>query len=211
MAPYLPNGIILLRITFIVVMPWRVVISKITNFPYICEGNDPCEMKEIKIKRWKSPCGELVIGSFDGRLCMCDWGRESVIRRLTRYLDAPVVEGDTCVIEETICRLEEYFAGKRQDFDLPLLLAGTDFQRDVWNAITSIPYGDTISYHALACMSGNTAAVRAVANAVGANALSVIIPCHRVVGANGSMTGYAGGIDAKIKLLGIERDYRLSF
>ncbi len=65
-------------------------------------------MKEIKIKRWKSPCGELVIGSFDGRLCMCDWGRESVIRRLTRYLDAPVVEGDTCVIEETICRLEEY-------------------------------------------------------------------------------------------------------
>lgn len=94
-------------------------------------------------------------------------------------------------------------------FDIPLMTAGTDFQKSVWSRLNGIPSGKTISYRSLACDIGRPQSVRAIANAVGANALSIFIPCHRVVGSDGSLTGYAGGLAAKQFLLGLEQQ-RLS-
>ena len=95
----------------------------------------------------------------------------------------------------------EYFAGGRTDFDVPLELAGTDFQRRVWSALRDIPYGETISYGELARRVGNPGAVRAVGLANGRNPVAIIVPCHRVIGADGSLTGYGGGLDRKAWLL----------
>ncbi|MFW6691244.1 methylated-DNA--[protein]-cysteine S-methyltransferase [Streptomyces sp. MAR4 CNX-425] len=102
-------------------------------------------------------------------------------------------------------QLTAYFAGERTDFDLPLRLAGTPFQRRVWEQLRQIPYGETISYGELAERVGNPAASRAVGMANGRNPVGIIVPCHRVVGANGSLTGYGGGIDRKKQLLVLER------
>ena len=102
-------------------------------------------------------------------------------------------------------QLLEYFAAERAQFDLPLDLHGTEFQRAVWQQLLAIPLSDTTSYGAIAKALGSASAVRAVGGAVGRNPVSVIVPCHRVVGADHSMTGYAGGLDRKRALLGIER------
>lgn len=101
-------------------------------------------------------------------------------------------------------QLQEYFIGERRDFELPLTLHGTDFQRGVWNALLHIPYGETRSYRQQAEALGNLKAVRAVARANGANRIAVVIPCHRVIGTNGSLTGYAGGLEMKARLLALE-------
>ncbi|WP_407562148.1 methylated-DNA--[protein]-cysteine S-methyltransferase [Streptomyces sp. 184] len=102
-------------------------------------------------------------------------------------------------------QLSAYFAGERTDFDLPLHLSGTPFQQRVWEQLRQIPYGETISYGELAERVGNPAASRAVGMANGRNPVGIIVPCHRVVGANGSLTGYGGGIDRKKQLLALER------
>ena len=106
----------------------------------------------------------------------------------------------------TIEQLEEYFAGQRNDFELQVRFEGTEFQVDVWNALRLIPVGETQSYSQLADRIGRPSAVRAVGAAVGRNPISIIIPCHRVIGANGKMTGFAGGIDRKRWLLDRERN-----
>ncbi len=100
-------------------------------------------------------------------------------------------------MRETTRQLDEYFARERRDFDLPLLAIGTVFQKNVWDALLKIPFGKTSSYQQLARDIGNANAVRAVAAANGANAISIIVPCHRVVGSNGNLVGYAGGLKAK--------------
>ncbi|MDY4665563.1 MAG: methylated-DNA--[protein]-cysteine S-methyltransferase, partial [Prevotella sp.] len=101
-------------------------------------------------------------------------------------------------------QLDEYFAGKRKAFDIQLQLTGTDFQNEVWNALLDIPYGATKSYKDIARYIGKPKAVRAVAGAIGANGISILIPCHRVTGSDHSLTGYAGGLEAKKMLLGVE-------
>ncbi len=101
-------------------------------------------------------------------------------------------------------QLNEYFAGVRSNFDLPLAARGTPFQQQVWQALTTIPYGQTWSYQQLANAIGNPKAVRAVGLANGKNPLSVIVPCHRVIGKNGRLTGYAGGVERKAQLLALE-------
>ena len=106
--------------------------------------------------------------------------------------------------EAAIAQFEEYFAGRRREFDLPLAPDGTDFQRRVWRALTAIPYGQTISYGELARRIGNPRASRAVGLANGANPLPIIVPCHRVIGANGSLTGFGGGLPIKQALLALE-------
>ncbi len=103
-------------------------------------------------------------------------------------------------------QLTEYFAGQRQRFDLPLKLAGTPFQEDVWRELVKIPFGTTITYAELAQRVGNPPAQRAVGNANGRNPISIIVPCHRVIGADGKLTGYGGGIDNKKWLLAWERE-----
>jgi methylated-DNA-[protein]-cysteine S-methyltransferase len=106
-------------------------------------------------------------------------------------------------------QLAAYFAGQLTAFDLPLAPAGTDFQRRVWNGLLAIPYGQTISYGELARRVGNPAASRAVGLANGRNPIAIVVPCHRVIGSDGSMTGYGGGLDRKAFLLALERDTAL--
>ncbi len=111
---------------------------------------------------------------------------------------------DDAALREAANQLRAYFAGERQTFDLPLSPRGTQFQQSVWSALQQISYGETTTYSAIAYRIGKPAAVRAVGAANGANPIPIVIPCHRVIGASGAMTGFGGGIDVKRKLLGLE-------
>lgn len=110
----------------------------------------------------------------------------------------------TSIIERTEEQLKEYFSGKRKVFDVPLNPQGTDFQKKVWKALTEIPYGETRSYKDIAIRIGNPKACRAVGMANNRNPISILIPCHRVIGAGGALVGYGGGLDIKVRLLEIE-------
>lgn len=162
----------------------------------------------VYVKEFQVSCGVLLIGSCEGNLVMSDWRGgwhcASVQKRLERYFKGPFVEGTSPVIEEAQKELAEYFEGKRRTFDLLLAFAGTDFQKSVWQALQKIGYGETVSYGELARRIGRPKAVRAVGVAVGENPFSIIVPCHRIVGADGSLTGYGGGFEAKKFLLGLE-------
>lgn len=168
-------------------------------------------MDVIKTKCYKTPCGELKLGSFGDKLCLCDWQLEKhrglVDRRLQRILKSGFEEGGSEVIDRAMAQLDEYFAGKRQEFDVPLLFVGTDFQKAVWSDLLNIPYGETISYGEMARRIGRPSSVRAVANANGANSISIFAPCHRVIGSDRSLTGYGGGLDAKRYLLELETSF----
>lgn len=118
--------------------------------------------------------------------------------------DTSTWQWDAGPFTHVVTQLREYFAGERQDFDVPLAGAGTPFQQKVWEALTTIPYGATATYRDIAIAIGSPKAVRAVGLANGRNPISVIVPCHRVVGANGSLTGYGGGLAAKQLLLDLE-------
>lgn len=166
-------------------------------------------MQNIITRKYEAPCGVLVLGSLGDKLCLCDWQverhRAYVDKRLCRMLDAEFIEGTSAVIDNAVAQLDEYFAGKRMAFDIPLLFAGTDFQKKVWNALLSIPFGKTISYGEMARRICMPKAVRAVANANGANSLSIFAPCHRVIGSDNSLTGYGGGLATKEYLLKLEK------
>ncbi len=162
----------------------------------------------IDVCYFKTPVGELVIGDYEGELCLCDWRyrrmRTAIDKRITQIFGCEYRWMSTPLIESTMQQLTEYFEGIRTVFDLPLLMAGTDFQKEVWRHLMEVKYGTTSSYLELAKMMNRDSAVRAVASANGANAISIIIPCHRIIGSNGELVGYAGGLDAKKKLLAIE-------
>jgi methylated-DNA-[protein]-cysteine S-methyltransferase len=117
----------------------------------------------------------------------------------------PEWQEDATLLQETIRQLRAYFAGDLETFDLPLAPEGTPFQRNVWKLLCDIPYGETISYGELARRIGNPKASRAVGLANGSNPIPIIIPCHRVIGSNGKLTGYGGGLPIKEKLLALER------
>ena len=158
--------------------------------------------KIINIQHYFSPCGELVLASYADKLCLCDWSDnpcyERNKRRIERYFKASFKTETSSILEE------EYFAGNRKAFTIPLHLVGTDFQQQAWNELLNIPYGATTSYKEIAQNIGKPKAVRAVAGAIGANGISILIPCHRVIGSDKSLTGYAGGLKAKKMLLQIE-------
>ena len=162
----------------------------------------------IKIQRYHSPCGDLMLGSFEDKLCLCDWAAEShrdiVDRRLRKVLKAGYEKSTSDVILEAMSQLDEYFNGERTVFEVPLLFVGTEFQKSVWYKLLEIPYGSTVSYGELAKQLDLPKAVRAVAAANGANAISIFAPCHRVIGSNHSLVGYGGGLPAKKRLLDLE-------
>lgn len=162
----------------------------------------------ISVQYFDTPVGELILGSHEGKLCLADWRyrkmRERIDSRLQKGLHTEYAENDTDVLKEARKQLNEYFDHKRKIFDLPLLLVGTEFQKSVWQELMKIPFGSTASYAKLAQNIGNEKSVRAVANANGANAISLFIPCHRIIGVDGSLTGYAGGLPVKKKLLEME-------
>jgi methylated-DNA-[protein]-cysteine S-methyltransferase len=168
-------------------------------------------MEQIKIQYLKTKAGELMLGAYDNQLCLCDWRhrkmRNAIDGRLQRLLNASYTEEGSEVVELATAQLHEYLAGERTTFDVPLLLAGTDFQKTVWQALLQVPYGSVQTYADLSRTISNTLAVRAVASANGANAISIFIPCHRIIGSNGQLVGYAGGLEAKKQLLELEASH----
>ena len=150
-------------------------------------------METIKITRYQSPVGEMLVGSYGDKLCICDWmvekRRGTIDRRIQRHLNARYEEGTSDIIERAIGELEEYFAGHRKIFDIPVVFTGSEFQCTVWEELMKIPYGTTISYGELARRIHNPKAVRAVASANATNPISIFVPCHRVIGSNHKLTG----------------------
>ena len=165
-------------------------------------------MDVVSICYFPTPFGELIMGSYGNKLCLCDWRyrkmRSEIDFRITSGLQATFLRAETDVIALAMIQLNEYFTGNRKTFDIPLLFVGTDFQQMVWNALMQIPYGKTETYLELSQRLNNPKAIRAVASANGANAIAIIVPCHRVVGSTGELVGYAGGLQAKRKLLDLE-------
>jgi methylated-DNA-[protein]-cysteine S-methyltransferase len=167
-------------------------------------------MNKINIGYYKKYGFDLVIGSFKGKLCLLDHKyrkqRTSVDNRIKKGLKAEFVEFEDGIILEAKKQLDEYFEGIRKEFDIPLLFVGSDFQKSVWNSLLEIPYGETRSYKQQAKMIQNEKAIRAVASANGANAIAIIVPCHRIIGSDGKLTGYAGGLGSKNMLLKLENN-----
>lgn len=158
---------------------------------------------------FETPVGELILGSYDNKLCLCDWRyrqmRHAIDQRIQRGLNLDYNEGESEVIDIAKKQLNEYFKNERTEFDVPLLLVGTAFQKEVWSALIEVKYGATKTYSQLSERLSNPLAIRAVAAANGANALSIFVPCHRIIGSDGKLVGYAGGLTAKKKLLVLER------
>jgi methylated-DNA-[protein]-cysteine S-methyltransferase len=151
----------------------------------------------------ESPVGALKLVASDKGLAAILWANDSPRRVPLTGL----VENDRHpVLLKTERQLEEYFAGSRRAFDLPLDMRGTTFQKDVWEALLAIPYGETRSYGQLAKQLGRPSASRAVGAANGRNPISIVVPCHRVIGSSGKLTGFAGGLDVKARLLDMERE-----
>ena len=165
-------------------------------------------IENIKIQYFKTQVGEIILGSYQNKLCIADWRyrkmRDSIDKRIQKGLNAKYVEEPSEVVTQTINQMNEYFDFKRKVFDIPLVFVGTDFQKKVWQGLIDIPFGTTCSYLELAKRIGNEKAVRAVATANGANSISILVPCHRIIGSNGDLVGYAGGLGTKKKLLDIE-------
>ncbi len=162
----------------------------------------------ILTQLFQSPYGVMIIGAYNDRICLCDWlnraTRSRIDRRIQQGLGASYTPQNTTLIEHAKNQLNEFFNAQRQLFDLPLLLEGTPFQRSVWQHLREIPFGKTISYQQLASINGNIKAVRAVANANAANAISIIIPCHRVISSRQQPVGYAGGKRTQKALIQLE-------
>ena len=163
---------------------------------------------KIIIQYFKIPLGELILGSYENKLCLCDWRyrkkRDEIDKRIQQGLYADYEEGDSPVLQATRKQIEAYLKGERSEFDIPLQLVGTDFQKSVWNTLLKIPHGETETYLGLSKSMNKASSIRAVAAANGANAISIIIPCHRIIGSRRNLVGYAGGLTAKMKLLELE-------
>ena len=165
-------------------------------------------IEPIYISEKRLPCGgALTLGSWNNRLVVADWidgWHHSIMNRLQKYTKASVVKSTSKVIEAASDWLDAYFEGSKEPPDFDLLFLGTDFQKRVWQLLLEIPYGETITYGELAQKAGTPKAARAVGVAVGENPFSIIVPCHRVIGKDKSLTGYGGGFDVKKYLLAHE-------
>jgi methylated-DNA-[protein]-cysteine S-methyltransferase len=159
-------------------------------------------MSAMQFRTIESPVGPLTLAGQDLRLMQL-WMIDQ-----THELSHGGWERDDNAFSDAVEQLDAYFAGERQEFDLELDLVGTNFQRRVWEALMTIPYGETRSYGHIAEQIGSPGAFRAVGLANGRNPIGIIVPCHRVIGANGSLTGYGGGLERKRVLLELERSMR---
>lgn len=157
-----------------------------------------------------TPLGQMIAVATDQGICMLEFADYKLIalelRQLSQQFKAPLIEGDHPLFHTLRLQLEEYFNGTRKAFDIPLDLVGTPFQKSVWRSLLLIPYATTTTYGKQAARIGKLSSVRAVANANGKNKISLLLPCHRVIGADGSLTGYGGGLWRKEKLLALERE-----
>lgn len=152
-----------------------------------------------KVFFYDTPVGKLCIGEEDDSITRVTWSK----------VPQEYIQEETELILNCKIQLEEYFAGNRKQFDLPLAPKGTDFRKRVWKALTDIPYGETRTYGEIAAAVGSPKAARAVGMANNKNPIGIIVPCHRVVGADGKLVGYAGGMEKKEWLLNLEQEKRL--
>ena len=167
----------------------------------------------ISIQYHKTRLAEFILGSFQNQLCLLDFRyrrmRSTVDKRIQNGLNAKFIEQPNSLLTLVCHQLEQYIEGDRSYFDIPLLLVGSSFQKRVWKALLQVPYNSTSSYLDLAKKLQLPKAVRAIASANGANAIAIIIPCHRIIGSDGSMVGYGGGTPVKKRLLKLEAQHRL--
>ncbi len=167
------------------------------------------EQKIVHLKRIETPLGTMIAcATLDG-ICMLEFSDRKALptelKQISTFFNATIIQGENPHFNILEKELEEYFKGELKEFKVPLAPVGTDFQKQVWEVLRGIPYGTTRSYQEQALILGNPKAVRAVANANGLNKISIIIPCHRVIGSDGKLTGYGGGIWRKQKLLELEK------
>lgn len=172
---------------------------------------DITALKKIKVREISTPIGKMLAGATIEGLCLLEFcDRDSLdqeINDLEKYLNAVTCDGSNRYIDQVEKELAEYFEGTRQEFNVELLTPGTVFQQKVWAHLRKIPYGKTITYSEQAERIGDIKSIRAVAHANGCNRISIIIPCHRVIGKSGKMTGYGGGVNRKQSLLLLEKEF----
>jgi AraC family transcriptional regulator, regulatory protein of adaptative response / methylated-DNA-[protein]-cysteine methyltransferase len=178
-------------------------------------GKAPAKSKDseiISVYPLVTPLGPMLAGSVKGGICLLEFRDRRMLERemeiIQKRFKAAVVTAKTDHIRTLEKQLKEYFKGERKDFDLPLSPAGTPFQKAAWDALMKIPYGETRSYRQQAAAVNRATAVRAIARANGDNRIAIIIPCHRVIGSDGSLTGYGGGLERKKFLLDLEKNSR---
>jgi AraC family transcriptional regulator, regulatory protein of adaptative response / methylated-DNA-[protein]-cysteine methyltransferase len=169
-------------------------------------------MDVVHMTRILTPLGPMIAGATEEGLCLLEFSDrrmlELQLRRVGRLFGLPMVPGRHEVLDRIETELADYFAGILQDFTVPLVVPGSEFQRSVWDMLQTIPYGETRSYAEQAVAIGRPTAVRAVARANGDNRIAIVIPCHRVVGSDGKLTGYGGGLWRKQFLLDLEQNRR---
>jgi len=175
-------------------------------------GVSPSNSKDkqiINITRLETPLGTMFAGATEQGICLLEFTDrrmlETELKSLAKLLNANILQGVNKHLELLKQQLDEYFEGKRKEFTIPLFTPGSEFQQSVWKTLRTIPYGSTRSYKQQAELLQRPEAVRAVANANGMNRISIIIPCHRVIGADGNLTGYGGGLWRKKWLLDLEK------
>lgn len=175
-------------------------------------GDSPGRSRDatvVRLTRIPTPLGPMLAGATEEALCLLEFAErrmlETQLRRIGRQLGAVLVPGETELTRETARQLDAYFARDLSEFSLPLATTGTPFQEEVWAQLRTIPYGETRSYGEQARLIGRPEAVRAVARANGDNRIAIVIPCHRVIGSDGKLTGYGGGLWRKKRLLELER------
>ena len=168
-------------------------------------------MNQIELRTIKTPISEFLIGTLDEEVVLFDFKYRKSIKTLmakkAELLDAEYIEGHNKLHDQVEQQITEYLKGERQEFDIPNRTEGTEFQQLVWKELQYIPSGTTIAYAELAKRIGNPKAVRAVGGANGKNVLAIIIPCHRVINANGDLQGYGGGLPLKKRLLKLEHQH----
>ena len=168
------------------------------------------ENAPILINRVTTPLGPMFVGATNEGICLLEFTNrqrlETELKDLQRLLNTRIIAGENEHIKQLKKELAEYFAGTRKTFDVALHTPGTDFQNQVWKALNTIPFGVTATYAQQAKKIDKPSAVRAVGTANGANRISIIIPCHRVVGSNGQLTGYGGGLARKQWLIDFEKN-----
>ena len=165
----------------------------------------PSEAEPLALQWVSSPVGPLLVGASRDALVLLEFSDHDQLERFRKHFNRPLIQSASPILEAVRKQLDEYFAGTRRVFDLPLEVHGSPFQERVWAALQAISYGETCSYGAIAKSLGDANAMRAVGAANGLNPIAIVIPCHRVVNANGELGGYGGGLWRKRILLDLER------
>lgn len=191
--------------------------SSLSGFGYTYKtlfGQAPSKVQTqpiILVNRITTPLGPMFICATETGICLLEFTDrkmlETEFRDLQKRLGARILTGENGHIKQATAELQEYFQGKRQQFEVPLHYPGTEFQQEVWEALVKIPNGRTSSYQAMAIQLGKPKASRAIARANGSNRIAILVPCHRVIGSDGSLKGYGGGLERKKWLLDFERNH----